>query len=310
MSRLDFYTLALAMGRPNFLFSSRDGCRDDHPLVEHKFLIETTPAKVAQCPCGNGHAEEVERDVHAGKTMWTLYCSETGELFTIRPDDLRQWKLNSLRLAAELSSCFRCQGAPTEIRSGIWQLGKSEIAVAGFRRQIIFAERMQSHDYAALPPGTTPLLIIGEARPDYSEAWKDRIFALTDLLSMDNDNVKFDMAVITERLGGAIKDEKPEQAQKSGKKALRADRIKELFKEHLTSARAALWNEIDHDRGEKLLPRPTLEQLVARLPLENGKRVVISTVQRTIDDSTDKELQMLWQGCNSIEFVKKFGSRK
>lgn len=55
----------------------------------------------------------------------------------------------------------------------------------------------------------TSLLIIGEARPNYSETWKDRIFALTDLLSLNDGMVKFDMDVITERLGGAVKDVKP-----------------------------------------------------------------------------------------------------
>jgi predicted RNA-binding Zn-ribbon protein involved in translation (DUF1610 family) len=92
----------------------------------------------------------------------------------------------------------------------------------------------------------------------------------------------------------------PKKLKKRATRAAAIDAIKQALREHLRAARDHAYSSRDGKEGATLLPRPTLQQLADQL------KVHISSVSRAINDSSDKEIAILWDAANDIEKVKRF----
>lgn len=311
MRTFDFNTIAALMGRPgDILLAPADLGAFPHPLIKAGILVEAGRAETVSCPCGGGHPEVVERDIIRGMTRYSVYCAESGGLFDIPADSLRLWKISVAAILKKLQSQFDCPAEPGERISGLWYLGESQRVAAGFRRQIFFAERMNPAVEKELPAGSTQLLIIGEASPPPVEKFKDRVFQMHELLRVEDGEIVFDMPLIEARLAGKAPEPKKTVMPKKGPRAAREDMIKEILREHVKGARDAYWTSVKRGDTAKLLPRPTAQQLADQLKARTGKAVNQSTVNRTIADSTDKELKILWNGCNDENFVCNYGRKR
>lgn len=307
MRPLDFNTIAALMGRPEkAMLTPDDFDVFPHPLIEKGFLVSAGRAGSIRCPCGSGHSESVGREVVHGTVCYSVCCSESGGFFQIPADDLRLWSIDIRQIMKEIQSHFACADDPCEKASGLWYLGEGGKSVAGFRRQVFFAERMTSAVEKELPEGSTQILIIGEENPVPTAKFKDRVFQMHDVLYLNASDVIFDVSIIETRLGGKVPDQKTPVVPKKGPRALRADMIKEILREHCRTARDAYWNSIGRERKTEILKRPTYQAIADIIKSKTGESVDQSTASRTITKSSDKELQLLWAGCNDIEFIKKF----
>ena len=312
MRTFDFTAIAALMGRPeDALLTPADLGVFPHILIESGILVEAKCAESILCPCGGGgHSENVERDLVRGKVHYSVYCTKSGGLFDIPAADLRLWKISIAAILKRIRSSFNCPNEPDERIAGLWYLGEGRRAAAGFRRQIFFAERMTSAVEKELPEGTTQLLIIGEASPTPIMKFKDRIFQMHEIFRLEDGDIKFDMALIEERLKGKAPDAKKKTVPKKGKRAVREDTIKIILKEHLRSAKDAYWKSLKGAGKKVLFPRPTAQGLADLLKLRTGEVVDQSTVNRTIAKSKDEELKILWDGCNDERYIRDFERKR
>ena len=92
-------------------------------------------------------------------------------------------------------------------------------------------------------------------------------------------------------------------AKKPMKRASRAaaiDTIKDALRDHLRSARRYAYEMKERKGSVELLPRPTQKQLAELLELDE------SAVSRALNDRSDKELQIIWQGALNLDYVMHF----
>ena len=282
-----------------------------HPFVENGLLVEAGRADCVSCPCGGGHFETVTRDLVGGKTKYSVYCPESGELYDISADDLRLWTISLPAIMKEIQRRFQCSGEPVERACGLWYLGESQCAVAGFRRQIFFTERLTAEVDTALPEGSTQILIIGEENPASTAKFKDRVFQMHELFRLDDDGISFDMDRISERCGNMVQEKKPLVVPKNAKQKSREEIIKDFLKERMMTLRDAYWNAMDKERSFKLPRRPSLREIAETISQKTGnKKIPESTVKRTIESSTDKELHLLWANMTNENFIRDYHRKK
>ncbi len=313
MRRLDFTTIAALIGRPGkALLTPADLGAFPHPLVEKGFLVEAGRAGCVSCPCGGGHFETVTRDLVGGKTKYSVYCPESGGLYEISADDLRLWTISIPAIMKEIQRRFQCSGEPVERACGLWYLGESQCAVAGFRRQIFFTERLTAEVDTALPEGSTQILIIGEENPASTAKFKDRVFQLHELFRLDDDGISFYMDRISERCGNMVQEKKPLVVPKNAKQKSREEIIKDFLKERMMTLRDAYWNAVKRDKKFKLPKRPSCMEIAAYIKTEtHGSQTPNqSTVNRTIANSTDKELLDLWTHMEDINTIRDYRRKK
>lgn len=313
MRRLDFTTIAALIGRPGkALLTPADLGAFPHPLVEKGFLVEAGRAGCVSCPCGGGHFETVTRDIVRGKTKYSVYCPESGGLYEISADDLRLWTISLPAIMKEIQRRFQCSGEPVQRACGLWYLGESQCAVAGFRRQIFFTERLTAEVELVLPEGTTQILIIGEANPALTAKFKDRVFLMHELFRLDDDGISFDMDRIAERCGNMVQEKKPDVVPKNAKQKSREEIIKDFLKDRALVLRDAYWNTVGNDKKFKMPRRPPLREIAEyiRQKTEAEKRLPESTVKRTIEASTDKELLLLWNRMEDVNFIRDYRRKK
>jgi hypothetical protein len=308
LRRLDFTTIAALIGRRGkALLTPADLGAFPHPLVEKGFLVEAGRAGCVSCPCGGGHFETVTRDLVCGKTKYSVYCPESGGLYDISADDLRLWTISIPAIMKEIQRRFQCSGEPVERACGLWYLGESQCAVAGFRRQIFFTERLTAEVDTALPEGSTQILIIGEENPASTAKFKDRVFQMHELFRLDDDGISFDMDRIAERCGNMVQEKKPLVVPKNAKQKSREEIIKDFLKERMMTLRDAYWNAMNRERSFKLPRRPSLREIAETICRKTGnKKIPESTVKRTIEGSTDKELRLLWENMTNENFIRDY----
>ncbi len=313
MRRLDFTTIAALIGRPGkILLTPADLGAFPHPFVENGLLVEAGRADCVSCPCGGGHFETVTRDLVGGKTKYSVYCPESGELYDISADDLRLWTISIPAIMQEIQRRFQCSGEPVERACGLWYLGESQCAVAGFRRQIFFTERLTAEVDTALPEGSTQILIIGEENPASTAKFKDRVFQMHELFRLDDDGISFDMDRIAERCCNMVQERKSLVVPKNAKQKSREEIIKDFLKERIMTLRDAYWNAVKRDKKFKLPKRPSCAEIAAYIKIEtHGSQTPNqSTVNRTIANSTDKELLDLWTHMEDINTIRDYHRKK
>ncbi len=301
------------MGRPGeALLTPSDLGGFPHPLVEAGFLVDAGLADCVPCPCGCGHSGRVLRDIVGGEVRYSVFCAESGGLYDIPSGDLRLWKVSLPGIMGEIQRRFGCSDEPVERIRGLWYLGEAGRSVAGRRRQIFFAERISPEVESVLPDGDSQILIVGEIRPDPITKFRNRIFQMHELLRLDGEKIRFDMELIENRLPDLPKPKTVPVVPKNARQKSREEIIKDFLKDRALVLRDAYWSTVGNDKKFKMPRRPPLREIAEyiRQKTEAEKRLPESTVKRTIEASTDKELLLLWNSMEDVSFIRDYRRKK
>ena len=131
-----------------------------------------------------------------------------------------------------------------------------------------------------------------------------------------NGGIRFDLDLVESRLakieGAGESKRKERPVPKSAVQKSREEHIKKFLVDHAMSVRDAYWNAMD--RGTKFVmpSRPSCQMIAdyIRTATEGVQSPNQSTVNRTIAASTDKELTLLWQHAEDINFIRDFRRRR
>ena len=310
---LDLNTIAAGMAWtaiPEFDSSVVD--ESAAPYLALKFLEPAQPATFVRCPCGDSHGATVERILTKDRrTVFLAFCEETGIPYKVELDKLRRWRVNMPAILSRIQQGFECSGKPVERGVGLWFLGETGLSLAGCRRQVFFANRLSSEVLVSLPEGTTQILVVGELNPPAVDKFPGRIFRMCELMSVQDGECVFDLDIVQRRLE-AIKPTKgkkgaqviPKDAVKKSREALIIDYLDGLA----MSLRDAYWNAVSMGEEFKLPRRPTYEQIAEHIKVfTNGTQTPnLSTVQRTIQASTNPEIKLLWENIADVTFVRDY----
>ncbi len=316
MPSFDMYMLAVAIGVPNWNDPGTGYLKADlapwpNSLVECGFLTEVEPAKYARCPCGLGHCGQVYCEEFADKTLYLLPCEEGNGLFFVTPEELRQWRVDLHAVLTEIQHQLKCIGEPEAETTGYWDLGTSRIPIAGVRRRVFFAERITPEIESAMQDGLAAILIIAQPRHPDVEKFKDRQFQLHDLLSLDENGTPIlDIDMIAGNCGlvKASRAKKPSKSSKNAEQKSREEIIKRILIDEAISLHDAMKDA--EERGTNFDPPRRIScQRIAELIriMSDGKKTPNqSTVNKTIKNSTDKELKIIWEGLQDRNFIAQY----
>ena len=285
------------------------------PYLALKFLEPAQPATFVRCPCGDSHGATVERILTKDRrTVFLAFCEETGIPYPVELAQLRRWRVNMPAILSRIQQGFECSGRPVERGAGLWFLGETGLSLAGCRRQVFFAARLSSEVQMSLPEGTTQILIVGELNPPEIDKYPGRIFRMCELMSVQDGECVLDMDVVQRRLE-AIKPADGEKVQVIPKNAVQKSRealIRDFLVSRAMSLRDAYWNAVSKGEEFKLPRRPTYEEIAEHIKvITNGTQTPnLSTVQRTIQASTNPELKMLWENIDDVTFVRDYRRKK
>jgi len=285
------------------------------PYLALKFLEPAQPATFVRCPCGDSHGATVERILTKDRrTIFLAFCEETGLPYPVELAQLRRWRVNMPAILSRIQHGFECSGKPVERGSGLWFLGETGVSLAGCRRQVFFATRLSSEVLASLPEGTTQILVVGELNPPETDKFPGRIFRMCELMSVQDRECVFDLDIVQRRLE-AIEHTEGKGVQVIPKNAVQKSRealIRDFLVSRTMSLRDAYWNAVSKGEEFKLPRRPTYEQIAEHIKVfTNGTQTPnLSTVQRTIQASTNPEIKLLWENIGDVTFVRDYRRKK
>ena len=285
------------------------------PYLALKFLEPAQPATFVRCPCGDSHGATVERILTKDRrTVFLAFCEETGIPYPVELAQLRRWRVNVNAIMNRIQQGFKCSGKPEERGAGLWFLGETGLSLARCRRQVFFAARLSSEVLASLPEGTTQILVVGELNPPETDKFPGRIFQMCELMSVQDGECFFDLGIVQRRLE-AIEHTEGKGVQVIPKNAVQKSRealIRDFLCSLTMSLRDAYWNAVSKGEEFKLPRRPTYEQIAEYIKVTtNGTQTPnLSTVQRTIQASTNPEIKLLWENISDVTFVRDYRRKK
>ena len=285
------------------------------PYLALKFLEPAQPATFVRCPCGDSHGATVERILTKDRrTVFMAFCEENGIPYQVELAQLRRWRVNMLAILSRIQQGFECSEKPVERGSGLWFLGETGISLAGCRRQVFFANRLSSEVLASLPEGTTQILVVGELNPPAVDKFPGRIFRMCELMSVQGGECIFDLDCVQRRLE-AIEHVEEKGIQVIPKNAIQKSRealIRDFLVSRTMSLRDAYWNAVSKGEAFKLPRRPTYGEIAEHIKvITNGTQTPnLSTVQRTIQASTNPEIKLLWENIADVTFVRDYRRKK
>ena len=285
------------------------------PYLALNFLEPTQPATFVRCPCGDSHGASVERILTKDhRTVFLAFCEETGIPYQVELAQLRRWRVNMPAILSRIQQGFGCSGKPGERCAGLWFLGETGLSLTGCRRQVFFAARLTSEVLASLPEGTTQILVVGELNPPAVDKFPGRIFQMCELMSVQNGECVFDLDVVQRRLE-AIEYVEGKGVQVIPKNAVQKSRealIRDFLVSRTMSLRDAYWNAVSKGEAFKLPRRPTYGEIAEHIKVTtNGTQTPnLSTVQRTIQASTNPEIKLLWENIADVTFVRDYRRKK
>ena len=224
----------------------------------------------------------------------------------VDPSTLSRWRLNESAIAKALADALQCPGCAVRVTRGLWKLGMSKKSVAGFRREFFFATKPSAETYASLPHGATPLLITGCSRPEANSAYADRTILMADLVHIEQNVLSVDWEFMDDRLGTMVKPEKKKPKAKTHDLHHRESLIKDIIRAHMKSAREFYFNNRDRGAPNKKYAKLTLEMVSSQLEPLLDKPMATSTVHKTVTETTDNELKILWKTRNDTGAIMRF----
>lgn len=269
-------------------------------------LRSSETARFVACrECADDHMSKVEHVSDPdGKSRFYGTCPKNGR-FEVSRERLLQWRVAFDPVLAAVMTALDAAGLlETVVQGRVWKLGRA--TVAGRSRPLWAVRGMAWPDAAVvareLPKGRSPVVfVVGRLPTDgLLDVPPDSIIELSGVVSLRNG----ELAVATGAIDGQISSVPAEpQAKKVKKRSSRAatiDTLKKLLREHILAAKDHAYASSNKDQGAKLLPRPTQQQLADRLGVD------VSSVNRAINDKSDRELPILWNVANDVYQIMKY----
>jgi len=313
---ISFAIIAAQMGwQDTSMFDSTEIDKSANPFVGKGILVPTQPVYSIRCPCGGDHTAEVERSkTDDCKMLFTAFCGETGIPYTVDRRELIRWQVDVMKIMKLIQKEFACPGEPECRCHRLWYLGESGRPIAECRRQIFFATQLTKEVEDMLPDGTSQILIMGECNPLPTKKFQDRIFQMHDILSFDDHMLKMDKDLIRSRLQKIELAEKAKAivVPKNAVQKSREEIIKDFLVERTKTLRDSYWTAAKKKKQFKLPRRPSCQEIADYIKVVTHETQTPnqSTVNRTIIQSTDKELLLIWAGITDITFVRDYKRRK
>ena len=265
-------------------------------LTKHKLLKQAQTAKSIECPaCDEGHVEEVLHMVLPdGQRKFYIHCTESG-CVQIEPRELLQWAPDYNVLANFLHNEMSCKGQVRALIPGkLWALGRA--ALAGQSREVFLARHICDEVKRKLPTGKQPILFI--IFPSHSQTVPfdpDRTFQLSQLLTMDGNQIHFNIEAVKMQLGYIAENQPPTvKIKKRSKRATLIDQLKKAVIQEIYSRKSLLLNSWDCNL------KPPTQKYFADMLNTNP-----SAINRALNDS-DNELKVLWNILQDPEQIIKY----
>jgi hypothetical protein len=277
-------------------------------LVSFGLLRQADSARYVTClDCNGQHVEEIiPAKSPDGTSRFYIMCPDNGRV-EISRQRLLQYAIDYTPLRQAVTAAFSTQKATEEIVPGrIWDLGRA--ALAGKSRMLWMARGLAWPDALSLkerlPRGRSPVLFFVGQPPlaGLVNIPPESIIGLKTVVHIENKKLIVDKDAVECQLrqGDARQTGKKKQPKKRASRATAIDAIKRELKEHLRTARDHAHFTLDNTGEAALLPRPTQKQLAEQL------NVHVSSVSRAINDTSDKEMAILWEIANDLSQVMNF----
>ncbi|NNK00901.1 MAG: hypothetical protein HKP58_10865 [Desulfatitalea sp.] len=241
-----------------------------------------------------------------GTTRFYIMCPENGRL-EINRQRLLQYAIDYAPLPQAVAASFSTRKSLEEILPGrLWDLGR--VALAGKSRMLWMARGLAWADALslkdALPKGRSPVLFFIGLPPlaGLVDIPPESLIDLKTIVHIENNKLIVDKAAVECQLrqGDATQPVRNKQSKKRAPRATAIDAIKRELKEHLRAARDHAHSTLDNTGEAALLPRPTQKQLANQLDVH------VSSISRAINDTSDKEMAILWEIANDLSQVMNF----
>jgi hypothetical protein len=265
-------------------------------------LVECERSRYAHCTDCGEFSDEVFQE--ADDRRYYVDCPECG-CTEIDPRDLQRWTTDYHPLIALLRRELHTRGEWKIVVPGkLWQLGRA--ALHGAVSRPIYLGRSfqgpQSRDVLAqLPTGRSPLLFAISRTPEEGLPGiePERIFPLGELVYLDGEDLRLDVAAIEAQVRTFLVPEEGEASRPRirSSRAEAIDKIKKELHEHILSMKSFLAHSEDR------LPRLTQQELGERVGLER------SVVSRALRDRSDPLLPILWQTVNDPDAIRQYHRR-
>ena len=300
---LDLLWLSAGAESPVFAKAQLDELPEDFRnfLTGHKLLKQAQPAKSVECPgCEEGHVEEVQHLVLPDdQRKFYIHCPESG-CVQIESHQLLQWAPDYNVLANFLHNKIGCKGEVRALISGkLWSLGRA--ALAGQSREVFLTRYICDDVKHKLPTGKQPILFIVFPYHNQSVPFEpERTFQLSHLLTMDGDQIHFNIEAVKMQIGYIAETQTPtpKAPRKDAKRAAVIKAAKKELHSHILSMKSLLAN------GDPKLPRLTQKQLAKRI---NASRTMVSNI---LTKEPDELLTILWRTANDPELIRKYSRKR
>ena len=269
-------------------------------LLSAGLLKEGQPSRTVECDgCDEGHVEEVQQmDYAEGKRRFFISCPECTSV-EVNPKRLKQWVPDYGKVAEMLHQSLNCRGTPqVVIPQTLWNIGRAPLA--GQSRPIWLAKAVTDDVKQHLPTGKQPILFIIFPQQDRADCFDlDRTFQVSQLVSMEDCQLQFDIDVVKAQLDYVAESNTPapKASRKDAKRAVVIKVAKKELHQHILSMKSLL------SSSDQKLPHLTQKQLAGRL---EASETMVSNI---LTKEPDELLGILWQTANSSDMIRKY-SRK
>ena len=269
-------------------------------LLDAGLLREGQPSRTVECDgCDEGHVEEVQQiDCADGRRRFFISCPECTSV-EINPKRLKQWVPDYGKVAELLHHNLNCTGTiQVVVPQTLWNIGRAPLA--GQSRPIWLARAINDEVKQNLPTGKQPILFIifpQQGRADCFDS--DRTFQISQLVSVENGRLHFDIEAVKAQLGYMAENNAPDPkvSRKDAKRAAAIKAAKKELHQHILSMKSLLANT------DQKLPHLTQKQLAERL---KASETMVSNI---LTKEPDELLGILWQTANNPDMIRKY-SRK
>ena len=255
--------------------------------------------------CADDHVAKVEHvSAPGGKSRFFAVCPHNGR-FEVPRDRLFQWYVSFDPVLAAVMAALGATGDLQTVAPGrVWKMGR---ATLGGRSRPLWAVRGMAWPDAAVvardvPKGKSPVVFVFGRLPTDGllDVPPDSIIELRGVVSLQSGVLAVATDAVDGQISGVASEAQPKKAKKRSSRAANIDAIKKLLHEHIKAARDHYYTSLQKEQGGGFLPRPTQQELADRLGVH------VSSVNRAINDTSDRELPILWRAANDLEQIKQY----
>jgi hypothetical protein len=260
--------------------------------------------RTALCPDCGETADVHYPPVAAPEPRAHLSCSQCGPQ-SVRLAEIACWQMDLGVLLDRLANAVGATGSREEtVRGRIWRLGKARIASAA--RSVYFARQLARTDAASVIAearfsAASLVFVPRQVPPTYLQiATLPPIARLVDVAMWADGHLALDLSALEGLFPAtAISDE---QSTKRGTRLAIIEALRHELSEHLRAARDHAFATRGATGTATLLPRPSQDLLARQLGVHR------STISRSLEDPSARELQLLWEVAGDLDRILALGT--